>query len=90
MSSATLPFLVTMDTPADRKAAKKCRLREKRAAAHKPTAADDAATLSLSNSPAIDLSTMTSTDTDNSISAATLSTSKDITPAPLQPPEPLL
>jgi hypothetical protein len=78
-----------MDTPANRKAAKKRRLREKRAAAHKPTAADDAATSSLSNSPAIDLSTTTSTDTDNSISAATLSASEDVTPAPLQPPEPL-
>ena len=68
---------------------KKCRLREKRTAAHKPTAADDAATSSLSNSPAIDLSTTTSTNTDNLISAATLSTSEDVTPAPLQPPEPL-
>jgi hypothetical protein len=88
MSSATLPFFVTMDTPANRKAVKKHCLREKRAAAHKPTAADDAATLSLSNSPAIDLSTMTSTDTDNLI-AATLSASEDVTPTPLQPPEPL-
>ena len=78
-----------MDTPANRKAAKKRRLREKRATAHKPTAADDAATSSLSNSPAIDLSTTTSTDTDNSISTATLSASEDVTPAPLQPPEPL-
>jgi hypothetical protein len=78
MSSATLPFFVTMDTPANRKAMKKHCLREKCAAA----------TLSLSNSPAIDLSTMTSTDTDNLI-AATLSASEDVTPTPLQPPEPL-
>jgi hypothetical protein len=37
-----------MDTPADRKATKKCRLREKRAAAHLPTPIDETATSSTS------------------------------------------
>ena len=37
-----------MDTPAERKAAKKCRLREKRTAAHLPTAADETTTTSTS------------------------------------------
>jgi hypothetical protein len=37
MSRTTLPFSVTMDTPADKKAMKKCHLHEKRAAAHLPT-----------------------------------------------------
>ena len=48
MSRTTLPFLVTMDTPADKKAAKKCCLREKRAAAHLPTLTDETATSSTS------------------------------------------
>src|SRR5882762_5644571 len=42
-----------MDTTAAKKAAKKRRLREKRAAAHIPTAAEDTAISNLSNPPAI-------------------------------------
>jgi hypothetical protein len=65
MSSTTLPFSATMDTPADRKAAKKRRLREKRAAAHIPKPA----TVADTNPPVIiapNVSIPTSTATENS------------------------
>jgi hypothetical protein len=48
MSRMTLPFLVTMDTPADKKATKKRRLRKKYTAAHLPTPTDETATSSAS------------------------------------------
>jgi hypothetical protein len=71
-----------MDNPAERKGAKKHRLREKRATAHISTAARDAATLNLSNPPATDPSATTNIDTNSfdSISTATLGTSENITP----------
>ena len=78
--------MVTMDNPAAKKAAKKRRLREKRAAAHIPTPADDTATL---NSIAIDPSAAKSTNTDHfghSVSTATLNTSENVTPTPSLPP----
>ena len=85
MSIVTLPFSVTMDTPAERKAAKKRRLREKRAAAHIPTAADDTATSTLSNSPVLDSPAATSPDMDNFVHSATSSASENVTSATSQP-----
>ena len=68
--------------PSCQESCKKCNLREKRTIAHIPTTADDAATSNISNSAAIDLSTTTSTNTDNFghwINTATLSASEDVT-----------
>ena len=74
-----------MDTPAERKAAKKCRLHEKRATAHIPTAADDTTTSTLSNSPILDSPAATSPDMDNFVHSAMSSTSENITSATSQP-----
>lgn len=65
MLSTTLPFLVTMDTPAAKKAAKKRRLRDKRAATNLPTPA----TIADTSQPAIiapNESATTTTIIDNS------------------------
>ena len=72
-----------METSTELKAMQKRHLCKK-CAAHIPTAANDTATLTLSNSPTLDSPTATCPDMDNSVHSATLSTSKNITSAPLQ------